>query len=53
MQETIAIALAHSYNCGFVLLDDVGLESVQEALVQNKDLGLDFSSSEIKLLAGT
>jgi hypothetical protein len=48
MQETIAIALAHSYNCGFVLLDDVSLESVQETLLSNKALGLDYNSNEIK-----
>ena len=48
MQETVAIALAHSYNCGFVVLDDVSLESVQESLVHNKNLDLDYNSNEVK-----
>jgi len=48
MQETIGVALAHSYNCGFVLLDDVSLESVQESLIQNENLNLDYNSSEVK-----
>ncbi len=47
IQETIALALAHSYNCGLVLLDDVGLKSVQEALVENKELKLDYNSKDV------
>jgi hypothetical protein len=47
IQETIALALAHSYNCGLVLLDDVGLQSVQEALVENKELKLDYNSKDV------
>jgi hypothetical protein len=48
MQETIALALAHSYNCGFVLLDDVNLQSVQDVLVKNEELDLDYGSHELK-----
>jgi len=46
MQETVGLALAHSYNCGFILLDDVSLESVQETLIH--DTRLNFDSKDDK-----
>jgi SpoVK/Ycf46/Vps4 family AAA+-type ATPase len=48
MQETVAMAFAHSLNCGLVLLDDIGLEGVRQALVQNESLGFTQNSSELR-----
>eukprot|EP00554_Chaetoceros_debilis_P003467 CAMPEP_0194090000 /NCGR_PEP_ID=MMETSP0149-20130528/37003_1 /TAXON_ID=122233 /ORGANISM="Chaetoceros debilis, Strain MM31A-1" /LENGTH=1651 /DNA_ID=CAMNT_0038774107 /DNA_START=343 /DNA_END=5298 /DNA_ORIENTATION=- len=51
MQETVAMAFAHSLDCGLVLLDDVGLEGVRQNVVNDprlEDLDLDEYSSELR-----
>jgi ATPase family AAA domain-containing protein 1 len=48
MQETVAMAFAHSLNCGLVLLDDIGLEGVRQTLVQHESLGFNPNSSELR-----
>jgi ATPases of the AAA+ class len=48
MQETVAMAFAHSLNCGLVLLDDTGFEGVRQALVNDPHLKLDEKSPELK-----
>jgi hypothetical protein len=48
MQETVAMAFAHSLNCGLVLLDDVGFEGVRQALINDPHLKLDEKSVELK-----
>jgi len=51
MQETVAMAFAHSLNCGLVLLDDTGFEGVRQALVNDPHLNLDEKSAELKSVA--
>lgn len=48
MQETVALAFAHSLRCGMVLLDDVTLEGVKQALINNPSLGFQESSNELR-----
>ena len=41
MQEVVALALAHSYNCGFVIIDDKILSNIRNSLdedVRNADI---------------
>jgi len=49
MQETVAMALAHSLNCGLALIDDVALDGVRGILVDEyPELGLDMDSTELR-----
>lgn len=48
MQETVAMAFAHSLNCDLVLLDDTGFEGVRQALVNHPHLDLDEKSVELR-----
>jgi len=48
MQETVAMALAHSLSCGLALIDDVALSSVRETLLSNAALGMSADSPELK-----
>ena len=48
MQETVAMAFAHSLKCGLVLLDDVGLEGARQALANDPRLALNENSNELR-----
>ena len=48
MQETVAMAFAHSLKCGLVLLDDVGMEGVRHTLVNDERLTFHESSNEVR-----
>jgi len=48
MQETVAMAFAHSLNCGLVLLDDMGLEGVRQNLVNDGRLAFHENSNEVR-----
>ncbi len=51
MQETVAMAFAHSLNCGLVLLDDVGLEGVRQSLINDHRLDLDEQSNDLRYVS--
>ncbi len=51
MQETVAMAFAHSLNCGLVLLDDIGLESVRQSLINDHRLDLDEQSNDLRYVS--
>jgi len=48
MQETVAMALAHSLNCGLALIDDEAISSVRQTLLDNQSLGLNSESLDIR-----
>ena len=48
MQETVAMALAHSLDCGLVILDDVGLAGVRQKMVEEGIGNLDSRSTELR-----
>lgn len=51
MQETVAMAFAHSLNCGLVLLDDIGLEGVRQSLINDHRLDLDEQSNDLRYVS--
>ena len=48
MQETVAMAVAHSLDCGLVVLDDVGLAGVRQKMVEEGIGNLDSRSTELR-----
>ncbi len=48
MQETVAMAFAHTLNCGMVLLDDVGLEGVRQSVANDPRVRLEDKSNELR-----
>ena len=48
MQETVAMAFAHTLNCGLVLLDDVGLEGVRQSVANDPRIDLFEKSNELR-----
>lgn len=48
MQETVAMAFAHTLNCGVALLDDAGLEGVRQSLANDRRLDLLEKSNELR-----
>ena len=48
MQETVAMAFAHSLNCGLALLDDVGLEGVRQALANDSRSDFNENANELR-----
>jgi len=49
MQETVAMALAHSLNCGLALIDDVALDGVRTILAEEyPELGLGVDAVELR-----
>mmetsp|Transcript_17986 Transcript_17986/g.25416 ORF Transcript_17986/g.25416 Transcript_17986/m.25416 type:complete len:1857 (+) Transcript_17986:440-6010(+) len=51
MQETVAMALAHSLHCGLALIDDIALSGVRRSLLDGpwaKKLGLSHESYELR-----